>query len=241
MSTGQIFRSIPRCDDSVLLSLEGFGVADLQDAMDPQWRQPSLMNAEMRPVNPGVRILGRAVTAFNAPGDNLMMHCGLSVAQSGDVLVVSNGGVPHGALWGENAALFATRRGLAGVIVDGPIRDTDALRRLRFPVWSTLVSVSTPGKAKLGSVNVPLTCAGVLVRPGDIVVADGDGVIVLRPELVGPIVERATTRAQKDAAMQAAVSAGTSIFEHAGMDGILRELGTDIEDGTWNGATGGTT
>ena len=233
MKTPCLFRLIPRCDPKVLESLREFSVAELQDALDPEWRPLALMSPAMKPTTPDVSILGLAVTAFCPPGDNLMMHCGLHVTKPGDVLVVSNGGVPNGALWGDNAAMYAAKKGVAGVVIDGPSRDTDALRRLRFPIWSTSISVSTPAKAKLGSVNMPIQCDGIVVYPGDIIVADGDGVIALRPSLVGPVVERARARAEKDAALQSAIAAGLSIFEFAKMDLVLKELDAEFKGETW--------
>src|SRR5215217_1603072 len=117
----------------------------------------ALMSARMRPIAEKQKIAGPAVTAFCAPGDNLMMHRALYLAQPGDVLVVVCTGENSGAQWGDVAARYALKKGLAGVIVQGPIRDTDTLAEFRFPVWSTAISPIRPDKKGHGMVNVPVS------------------------------------------------------------------------------------
>lgn len=236
MSNGEIFKNIPRCDDAVIEQIRGASVADLHDAVGADWRALTLMRAVMRPVVTGVTVAGRAVTAWCPSGDNMMMHTALHLAQHGDVLVVANGGVPNGALWGENAAIAAAMKGVAGIIVDGPVRDTAALRARGYPTWSSSISVSTPGKSRLGAVNVPIDCGGVLVYPGDVIVADDDGVIALRPAWIPDIAARVRARSQKDAAMQALVARGGSIFEVLQIEAALRDMGAVIQDRAWSEA-----
>jgi 4-hydroxy-4-methyl-2-oxoglutarate aldolase len=234
LATSHVYAEIPRVDPALLARLKDISVADLHDALDVDWRLRTLMAPQMRALVPGVHFVGQAVTAFCPAGDNLMMHAGLFLARPGDVLVVSNGGIPLGALWGDNAGLQARNKGIAAVVVDGPIRDTDALRRMQFPVWSTHVSVSTPSKDKLGSVNVPIQCGGVLVNPGDIVVGDGDGVLVLPPAIIPVIAKRAGERAAKDAKLRAAIEAGGTLFETLAFDKSLEALGGTIQQRSWN-------
>ena len=164
------------------------------------------------------------------------MHTALYLAQRGDVLVMSNGGVANGALCGDNAALQAQRNGVLAMVVDGPVRDTDGIRRLEFPVFSTLVSVTRPTKAMPGTVNLPIVCGGVIVSPGDIVVGDSDGVIVIPPEEVPRIVLAARARIARDKLMQQAIADGSTLFQQLGGEAALGKLGAVIHDGAWQDA-----
>ena len=134
-----VYTRIPTCDPELVRQAAACGVADMHEALGAIVGRQALMSPRMRPLNPGLRIAGQAVTAFNFDGDNLMMHRALRLATEGQVLVTSNGGVSRGAQWGEMATLNARRKGLAGVIVDGDVRDADAIMAMRFPVWSTAI------------------------------------------------------------------------------------------------------
>jgi 4-hydroxy-4-methyl-2-oxoglutarate aldolase len=236
MSETVVYRSIPRPAKSLIDSLRGIPVADLHDEMSPLDRKQRLMSASLRPVFPGATFIGPAVTAFNTPGDNLMMHTALFLAEAGDVLVLSNGGVEAGALFGDNAVIQAQRKGVVALVADGPIRDTDGIRRLQFPAYSTSISVSKPSKAMPGTVNVPIVCAGVMVRPGDIVVGDSDGVIVIPPSEVERIVAAAKARIERDKAMHVAIAGGSTLFQELGGEEALKKVGAVIHDGHWPGA-----
>ncbi len=233
MTETVIHRDIPRPDGALIDALRGIPVADLHDEMNAVDRKNRLMSAAFRPVIEGVRIVGPAVTAFNTPGDNLMMHTALSLARHGDVLVLSNGGVPTGALWGDNASTQAKRIGVAGVVADGPVRDLDGLRRQGVPVWSSSVSPSRPTKSQPGSVNIPIACGGVIVYPGDLIVADTDGVIVVPVCEAMRIAEAARARIGRDVRMQQAIADGSTLFEQIGCAEALERLGAEFRDGPW--------
>lgn len=238
MAESIIYRQIPRPAAGLVDLLRGIPVADLHDEMDPIDRRRRLMSPGMRPLLPGRSIVGPAATAYNTPGDNLMMHAALFFAEPGDVLVVSNGGVPHGALWGGNATTQATRKGVAGVVIDGAARDTAQVRMHEsFGVWSTSVSVSRPTKELPGTVNLPITCGGVLVNPGDIVVADEDGVIVIPPEQAERLALAALERIRRDERMQDAIRGGSTLFEQLSGFKQLERLGAEIRDGNWRDGT----
>ena len=160
-----IYTKVPRSDPKLVSEAASYGISDLHEALGASGGRMTLMNGCMRPLNPALRISGHAITAFNYPGDNMMMHKALHLAQEGDVLVLTNGGGVQGALWGELAAVYAKTKNLAGVIVEGSIRDTDALAEMKFPVWFTSISAEHSEKRGPGSVNVPMICAGVLVNP----------------------------------------------------------------------------
>jgi 4-hydroxy-4-methyl-2-oxoglutarate aldolase len=234
MSESIVYRQIPRPSADLIASLRGIAVADLHDEMSPIDRRCRLMAPSMRPLLPGRAVVGPAMTAFNTPGDNLMMHTALYLAERGDVLVVSNGGVPYGALWGGNATVQATQKGVVGIVIDGPARDTAQVRGHEgFGVWSTSVSVGKPGKEAPGSVNIPVLCGGVLVNPGDIVVADDDGVIVIDPQDVERLVRAARARMGRDEVMQASIHNGNTLFEQLSGLKQLEKVGAEIRDGHW--------
>ena len=233
MTESHIYSQIPRPDASLIEALRGIPVADLHDELNAVDRKIRLLAPTLRPIIEGVRIVGPAVTAFNSPGDNLMMHTALYYAERGDELVLSNGGAPNGARWGENASTQAKRVGVAGVLADGPVRDLEGLRRQAIPVWSTIVSATRPTKAMPGSVNVPIVCAGVLVCPGDIIVADDDGAIVVPWSEALRIAEAANARIARDVRMQKAIEGGSTLFEQIGCQAALERLGAVIHDGPW--------
>lgn len=191
------------------------------------------MAPQMRGIAHGQRAVGQAVTAYNYPGDNLMIHAALNVAQSGDVLVLTNGGVPQGALWGDVAATFAREKGVAGIVADGPVRDVHALRDLGSQVWSTSISPAHPEKRGPGSVNIAVVCAGVLVSPGDIVAADDDGVLVIPVGLASRVVERARRRSDFETEVRARLRAGQSLFEILEMQRALDAAGVETVDAIW--------
>ena len=179
MQSSIVYLQVDRVPGAVCEAAKSVSVADLHEAMGVAPARQGLMSPRMRPLNRGLRIAGPAVTAYCGPGDNLMMHRTLYLAQPGDVLVVVCQSETSGAQWGDVAARYALQKGLAGVVVHGCIRDTDALEELRFPVWSTAISPIRPEKRSHGAVNVPVVCAGALVKPGDVIVADDDGVVVV--------------------------------------------------------------
>lgn len=228
-----VYTRIPRCPASLLEEVRQFPVSDLHEAMGTIEGRAHLMSPRMRPIATGQRMAGQAVTSNNYPGDNLMIHPALNVAQAGDVLVLSNGGLPQGALWGDVAATFAAEKGIAGLVVDGPVRDTESLRQMGCKVWSTVVSPSHPEKRGPGAVNAPLVCDGVRVMPGDIIVADDDAVLVLPVHLAAETVRRARQRNETEARIRREIKAGSSLFEILGIRKFLDAAGVRTEDAEW--------
>jgi 4-hydroxy-4-methyl-2-oxoglutarate aldolase len=174
-----VYRRVHRPDAALVARAAKLPVSDVYEALPD--RGARLMSTRMRPVVAGVRIAGPAVTAHCAPGDNLMMHKALLLAEAGDVLVVA-ADEPAGAQWGALATVYAHHKGLAGVVVNGPVRDIEDIIAHKFPVWATAISPAHPDKRAPGSVNTPIQCDGVSVRPGDIVCVDDDGVVVVPRE-----------------------------------------------------------
>ncbi len=230
------YRRVRRPDATLIARAGRLAMSDLYEALPATARDAALMSPRMRPLVAGLRIAGPAVTARCAPRDNLMMHKALLLARRGDVLVV-DGGEPSGAQWGDLAAQYAARKGLAGVVVDGCIRDVDALTELRYPVWSTTISPAHPDKRGAGAVNVPIDCDGVRVHPGDVVCADGDGVLVIRAHDLAAAVEKAEQRARHEAEATAAIAAGKSLFELHDLEAAFAASGVREIDGHWDDGT----
>ncbi|BCB75990.1 4-carboxy-4-hydroxy-2-oxoadipate aldolase/oxaloacetate decarboxylase [Phytohabitans flavus] len=172
----------------------------------------------IRPIQTGGTLAGRAVTAACHPGDNLAVHRAVLAAGPGDVLVVAAGGHLAG-YWGEILAVAARYRGVAGLVIDGGCRDTAALRGMGFPVWSAGVSVHGTVKQTAQSVNEPVVAGGVLVSPGDYVLADDDGVVVVPASRIDAVLDAAEARRDKEEAGFARLREGATTFEVLGMEG----------------------
>jgi 4-hydroxy-4-methyl-2-oxoglutarate aldolase len=231
-----VYRRVRRPDPGLVARAARIPVSDLYEVLPTDIRDAALMSPRMRPVMLGLRAAGPAVTARCAPRDNLMMHKALALAASGDVLVV-DGGEPSGAQWGTLAALNAEHKGLAGVVVDGCIRDADELAARRCPVWSTAISPAHPDKRGAGAVNVPIRCGGVLVHPGDVICADGDGVLVLPHAHLAAAVEQGERRMAHEDAAAAAIAAGHSLFELHDLGRAFAASGVSERDAHWDDAS----
>lgn len=228
-----IYHRIPETDPALIARAAKFGVADLHEALGAVAGRMCLMTPKMRPIAAGQKICGPAVTAFNYPGDNLMIHVCLHLATEGQVLVFTNGGSPNGALWGDVACGFAVKKKVAGAVVDGAVRDTDAIREMGFPVWSTAVSVEHPEKRGPGAVNVPVVLGGVLVEPGDIIVGDADGVLVIPRRLLAHAVEGAEKRAAAEVVIRGRIAAGELPLDILGLRAVIEAAGIEQREGTW--------
>ncbi|HMO67758.1 MAG TPA: 4-carboxy-4-hydroxy-2-oxoadipate aldolase/oxaloacetate decarboxylase [Novosphingobium sp.] len=228
-----IYARIPEVDAGLLARAAQFGVADLHEGLGAVAGRMCLMSPAMRPIAQGQRLCGQAVTAWNYPGDNLMIHAALNVAQAGHVLVLTNGGSAQGALWGDVACGFAVKKGLAVAVVHGATRDTDAIRDLGFPVWSTAISVEHPEKRGPGAVNVPIVVDGVPVEPGDVIVGDADGVLVIPRALLAHTVEKAEARAEAEKVFRARIEAGEKLIDILGMQAVIEAAGIEQVDSTW--------
>lgn len=227
----KIYLQVDRVDAATCALAVRASVSDLHEAMGGTAARLATMHWAMRPLIAGLRVAGPAVTALCAPGDNLMMHRALYLATKGDVLVVQ--APESGAQWGDMAAYYAQLKGLAGIVVDGYIRDTDDLRAMGSPAWSTKIGPSSPTKVGAGAVNAPIVCAGVRVEPGDLIVADGDGVIAIPRAEAAAVVARAVERASRESAHRADIEAGKHLWHLHGCDANYARLDIEEIDAPW--------
>ncbi|QNK80766.1 4-carboxy-4-hydroxy-2-oxoadipate aldolase/oxaloacetate decarboxylase [Nakamurella sp. PAMC28650] len=192
-----IVRTDRRPDPDAVATLAHVGVATGHEAMGRR----GLAQPVLRPIYPGARIAGRAVTVLSHPGDNLMIHASIEQCGPGDILVVTTTSPSTDGMFGELFAVQLAARGVRGLVIDAGVRDVAALTAMGFPVWSRAVSAQGTVKASPGSVNVPVVIAGCHLRPGDVVVADDDGVLCvplsLAPEVAGKAVAREASEADK--------------------------------------------
>lgn len=185
------------------------------------------LSHNIKPVYPGAKLLGRALTVRGCPGDNLMLHLAISRANPGDVLVAAMEGFLEAGAWGEIASLAAQLRGIVGFLSDGAVRDVDAITRLNFPVFSGGLSIKGTTKRQRGELNQTVTIGGVAVSPGDIVVGDSDGVVVVPAEKVDQVISRAHEIKRTEDVMMQKLKAGASTLDLLGLRPVLRELGLD--------------
>jgi 4-hydroxy-4-methyl-2-oxoglutarate aldolase len=172
---GVVKRSITRADKAAVEKLSHFGVATIHEAMG----RVGLMKPYMRPIYKGAKMCGTAVTVLLQPGDNWMMHVAAEQIQPGDVVVAACTTDNFDGFFGDLLATSFQARGAMGLIIDGGVRDVDELERMSFPVFSRVIHAKGTIKATLGSVNIPVVCAGAQVNPGDVVIADTDGIVVV--------------------------------------------------------------
>jgi 4-hydroxy-4-methyl-2-oxoglutarate aldolase len=232
MSRPSIFLRVNRVAPELCARARQLTVADLHENT-AHLAYSGLMSPQVRRVTAG-KAVGPAITAHCRVGDNLMMHRALSLAQAGDVLVVACQGEASGAVWGDLATRFAMARGLAGVVVQGNVRDVDAVAELGFAVWATHVSPLHADKGKLGGVNVPVVCGGVLVRPGDLVAADGDGVIVIERVHAERVVAGAEEKMQREELVAGRISNGEALWDITGSAAALQKLGAVEKDAAFD-------
>lgn len=220
MSSSQVFLKVRRVAAEVVAQARDVTVADVHESMDTRGRA-ALMGARMRPLKEGQqKVAGPAVTAFCWPGDNLMMHRALYLAQPGDMLVVVCQAELSGAQWGDMANRYALHKGLAGVVVQGCVRDVDQVRAMGLPVWSTHIWPIHPDKCGHGFVNAPVVCEGVEVRPGDLIVADGDGVICVPRDDAARVVAAAQAKMRKEDEAAEKVRNGAAVWDLTGAAAI---------------------
>ena len=224
---GIVVRNIRRADTAVVESLGRLGVATVHEAQG----RIGLMQPYMRPLWRGARIAGSAVTALCHPGDNWMIHVAVEVLRPGDVLIVACSSESTDGAFGDLLATSLKAHGAKGVVLDMGCRDAHEIAEMRFPLWSRAISAKGTVKATIGSVNVPVVCAGVQVHPGDVVVADDDGVVMVRRADAETVVKAGEEREKKEAASRARLEKGELGLDIYGMRKALEDKGLKYVDG----------
>lgn len=216
-----VITDTPRADGAVVARLGAFGVATIHEAQG----RTGLLQAHMRPIYPGAKIAGSAVTVSLPPGDNWMIHVAVEQCRAGDVLVVAPTSPNDQGFFGDLLATSLMSRGVVGLIIEAGVRDVASLTEMTFPVWSRAISAQGTVKETLGDVNMPLVIAGQLVHPGDVIVADDDGVVVVPREAAASVADKSAAREKKEDETRARLKSGELGLDYYGMREKLAKAG----------------
>jgi len=221
-----IVRTIRRANAETIRALRDLGVATVHEAQG----RTGLMRPYMRPIYSSARVAGSAITVSCQPGDNLMIHASLDVCQAGDVLVVTTTSESTDGMFGELLAVSARARGVVGLVIDAGVRDVTDITTMDFPVWAKAISAQGTVKATAGSVNIAVDCAGAIVRPGDVIVGDADGVVVVPRATADGIAKLGAERVAKERQSRERLRTGELGLDMYGWRARLADLGVRYVD-----------
>ncbi|MDR3563659.1 MAG: 4-carboxy-4-hydroxy-2-oxoadipate aldolase/oxaloacetate decarboxylase [Negativicutes bacterium] len=220
----RVYTKINRPSKELVEQFKGLPVANIADEMN----RISCVDARIKPVN-STPLLGTAFTVKARVGDNLMLHAAIDLAQPGDIIIVDGQGDLMNSLIGENMMLWAERRGISGMVIDAAIRDVETLSQMKFPVYAAGVQPNGPYKEGPGEINTPVCCGGITVNPGDIIVGDADGVVVIKQQDAPAVLEKAKAKLKQELATRVAIADGTWNRSKYTLE-ALQKMGCEIID-----------
>ena len=217
----KVVTGIPAIPTETITRYEKLSVATVHEAQG----RVGLLNPEIRPVKAGLKLVGRAVTVFATPGDNVMIHVAMEQCEPGDVMVVGVNSRSDCGYFGDLLATLMQARGIAGLVIDSGVRDLADLRQMNIPVFSRCISAQGTVKETLGDVNVPIVCGGQVINPSDLIIGDDDGVVVVRRHELDSVAQNSEAREDKESAIRAKYRGGTLGLDMNNMRQRLLDLG----------------
>ncbi len=217
----KVVTGIPTIPTETVTRYEKLSVATVHEAQG----RVGLLSPEIRPVKAGLKLVGRAVTVFATPGDNVMIHVAMEQCEPGDVMVVAVNSRSECGYFGDLLATLMQARGIAGLVIDSGVRDLADLRQMGIPVFSRCISAQGTVKETLGDVNVPVVCGGQVINPSDLIVGDDDGVVVVRRHELDSVAQKSEAREEKEATIRAKYRDGTLGLDMNNMRQRLLDMG----------------
>jgi 4-hydroxy-4-methyl-2-oxoglutarate aldolase len=219
----KVITGIPSISDEIIKRYQGLSVATIHEAQG----RVGLLSPEIRPIQDGLKVAGRAVTVFATPGDNVMIHVAMEQCMPGDVMVMAVNSRSDCGYFGDLLATLMQAKGVAGLVIDSGVRDLADLRRMGLPVFSRCISAQGTVKETLGDVNVPIVCGGQLINAGDMVVGDDDGVVVVRRDDLAWVADSSDAREEKEAGIREKYGQGILGLDMNNMRRRLENMGLE--------------
>ncbi len=220
-----VIRNIDRVSEKLVRRYQELSSATVHEASGGK----GALSSRIKPISPEMKVCGPAVTVKLRPGDNLMLHKAIYVAQKGDVIVADANGYPEAGAWGEIMAVAAHARGLGGLVFNGGVRDAQAMTDLGFPVFSVALSIKGTEKVSLGAINHPLYLDNIRIHAGDLILGDRDGLVVVSREEAEEVLQKSLAREEKEKGIKERLKRGESTLDIYGFDDILKSRGLTEE------------